>query len=252
MSEFPGISGVDPVDRAAFRRSSPPLVRWRSLDRLTRQHPSGPLVVFTSFITLLLPAGLTASGTVTGVALVFVGYAAWTLTEYWVHRGLFHWEAAWKAAPGAAMARLRRTLHGHRHDPPDDRRRLVVPLAVTMPMALILSGLSRLALGAHWMAFMAGYVLGYLLYDMIHYHVHHHRPRSRAGRALRRWHMLHHFADGSRRFGVSAPWWDLVFGTAGGRRPVSSRSGPGPGLPPSDSCGKPYPAGPAVGSGPTP
>ncbi|MEU8546216.1 sterol desaturase family protein [Streptomyces roseoverticillatus] len=214
MSEFPGTSGVDPVDRAAFRRSSPPSVRRRSLDRLTRQHPSGPLVVYASFITLLLPAGLTASGTITGVALVFAGHAAWTLTEYWVHRALFRWEAVL----GAAMARLHWTLHGHHHDHPDDRRRLVMPLAVTIPVALILCGLSRLAFGAHWMAFMAGYVLGYLLYEMTHYYVHHPRPRSRAGRALRRWHMLHHFADDGRRFGVSAPWWDLVFGTAGGRR----------------------------------
>ncbi|WP_189382495.1 sterol desaturase family protein [Streptosporangium nondiastaticum] len=216
-----------PVDRAAFRRSSPPPVRWRSLGRLTHQHPSGPLVIFTSFITLLLPAGLTASGTVTGVALVLVGYAAWTLTEYGVHRGLFHWEAE----AGTAMARLHWTLHGHHHDHPDDRRRLVIPLAVTIPVALLLCGFSRLVLGTHWMAFMAGYAVGYLLYDMIHYHVHHHRPRSRAGRALRRWHMLHHFADDSRRFGVSAPWWDLVFGTAGGRRAVGSRDRPVSGNP---------------------
>jgi sterol desaturase/sphingolipid hydroxylase (fatty acid hydroxylase superfamily) len=26
--------------------------------------------------------------------------------------------------------------------------------------------------------------------------------------------MRHHFQDDTRGFGVSAPWWDLVFGTA--------------------------------------
>ncbi|MGK5547095.1 sterol desaturase family protein [Streptomyces sp. URMC 127] len=217
--EFPGahareFPGAGPADRAAFRRSSPPLVRLRSLDRLTRQHPSGPLVVYTAFITLLLPAGFTASGAVIGTVLVLAGYTAWTLTEYWVHRSLFHW----KAAPGTAMARLHWTLHGHHHDHPDDRRRLVMPLAVTIPIALVLCGLFRLALGTNWTAFMAGYAVGYLLYDMLHYHVHHHRPRSRPGRALRRWHMLHHFADDSRRFGVSAPWWDHVFGTGDAAR----------------------------------
>jgi sterol desaturase/sphingolipid hydroxylase (fatty acid hydroxylase superfamily) len=209
------------MDRAAFRRSSPPLLRSRSLDRLTRQHPVGPLVVFGLLIAILLPAGLAASGPAAGTSLVFAGYVAWTLTEYWVHRLLFHWEAA----PGTRMAQVHWTIHGHHHDHPDDRRRLVMPLVVSVPVALILCGVCRLLFDGNWMGFMAGFSLGYLLYDMLHYHVHHHRPRNRAGRALRRWHMLHHFADDSRGFGISAPWWDFVFGTvisrrAGSRRPA--------------------------------
>ena len=31
---------------------------------------------------------------------------------------------------------------------------------------------------------------------------------------LRRLHMLHHFRDPDRGYGVSAPWWDTIFGTA--------------------------------------
>ena len=31
---------------------------------------------------------------------------------------------------------------------------------------------------------------------------------------LRRLHMLHHFRDPERGFGVSAPWWDYIFKTA--------------------------------------
>ena len=50
-------------------------------------------------------------------------------------------------------------------------------------------------------------------YDMIHYHVHHHRPRTRVGQRLRELHMRHHFQDDERGFGVSAPYWDHVFGT---------------------------------------
>jgi sterol desaturase/sphingolipid hydroxylase (fatty acid hydroxylase superfamily) len=30
--------------------------------------------------------------------------------------------------------------------------------------------------------------------------------------------MRHHFQDDARGFGVSAPWWDLVFGTAARNR----------------------------------
>jgi dihydroceramide fatty acyl 2-hydroxylase len=48
---------------------------------------------------------------------------------------------------------------------------------------------------------------------MTHYHVHHHRPTSRLGKLMRELHMRHHFQDDTRGFGVSAPFWDYVFGT---------------------------------------
>ena len=49
---------------------------------------------------------------------------------------------------------------------------------------------------------------------MVHYAVHHHTPRTGVGRRLRELHMRHHFQDDERGFGVSAPYWDRVFGTA--------------------------------------
>jgi dihydroceramide fatty acyl 2-hydroxylase len=61
--------------------------------------------------------------------------------------------------------------------------------------------------------------------------VHHHKPRTALGHKLRELHMRHHFQDDERGFGISAPYWDNVFGTAthaaGNRAP--SRSQPGGG-----------------------
>ena len=83
-----------------------------------------------------------------------------------------------------------------------------------MPLAALFAALFWVVLGGHWsMPFLAGFLAGYLAYDMIHYHVHHHRPRTRVGRRLRELHMRHHFQDDERGFGVSAPYWDHVFGT---------------------------------------
>jgi sterol desaturase/sphingolipid hydroxylase (fatty acid hydroxylase superfamily) len=48
---------------------------------------------------------------------------------------------------------------------------------------------------------------------MLHYHVHHHTPKTELGKALRELHMRHHFQDHERGYGVSAPFWDRVFGT---------------------------------------
>jgi len=57
-------------------------------------------------------------------------------------------------------------------------------------------------------------LLNYLIYDMTHYYVHHYKPKNRVGKLMRELHMRHHFQDDERGFGVSAPYWDKVFGTA--------------------------------------
>jgi dihydroceramide fatty acyl 2-hydroxylase len=73
-----------------------------------------------------------------------------------------------------------------------------------------------LGLSAAYM-FTAAFLAGYLVYDMLHYYLHHHRPRSAFGRWLRMLHMRHHFQDDHVGYGISAPWWDHVFGTARGK-----------------------------------
>ena len=90
---------------------------------------------------------------------------------------------------------------------------------MSVPLALIFFGLFHVVLPAPSAnVFAAGFLAGYLAYDMLHYHVHHHRPRTRLGKLMRELHMRHHFQDHERGFGVSAPYWDRVFGTAPRRR----------------------------------
>src|SRR5919204_337048 len=100
------------------------------------------------------------------------------------------------------------------HDHPNDPLRLVMPPSVSVPLALLFFWGFTVVLGtpaAYGVG--AGFFAGYLAYDMTHYHVHHHRPRSRLGKLVRELHMRHHFQDHTRGFGVSAPFWDYVFGT---------------------------------------
>jgi dihydroceramide fatty acyl 2-hydroxylase len=143
--------------------------------------------------------------------LAFVGgYVFWTLTEYWIHRSIFHLEP--KSRLGA---RLHWIFHGVHHDHPSDPRRLVMPPVVTVPLAVVFAALFVVGFGtAIGTTVAAGFFFGYLQYDMLHYTLHHARPRSRIGRRLHELHMRHHYEDDERGFGVSAPWWDRVFGTA--------------------------------------
>ena len=86
-----------------------------------------------------------------------------------------------------------------------------------MPLAAVLGS-------PDFLPFSAGFLAGYLFYDMLHYHVHHHTPKTELGKTLRELHMRHHFQDHTRGFGVSAPFWDHVFGTPTRRRTRQAKS----------------------------
>ena len=196
--------------RTDVLKASPPMFDSRLLDVCSRVHPVVPVVLFGPAIVILLAHGLGRMGTPAALAWALGGYAFWTLTEYWMHRIVFHFE------PERGIgARLHWIIHGVHHDHPNDPLRLVMPPSVSIPLAVLFYVLFRVALGGDVApAFAAGSLGGYLLYDMTHYHVHHHRPRTRLGKRLRELHMRYHFQDDTRGFGVSAPWWDHVFGTA--------------------------------------
>jgi dihydroceramide fatty acyl 2-hydroxylase len=184
------------------------------LDRFTRVHHLVPVVIFLPAIVLLFATGVGRIGVLESLLYAAGGYALWTLAEYWIHRVIFHFE------PEEGFgARLHWMVHGVHHDHPNDPLRLVMPPAASVPLALAFYALFWLVLGAdRAFAFGAGFLAGYLAYDMIHYHLHHHTPRTRVGRWLRELHMRHHFQDDERGFGISAPYWDRVFGTMHVRR----------------------------------
>jgi dihydroceramide fatty acyl 2-hydroxylase len=195
--------------RTDLLKASPPMFKSPWLDRFTRVHPAVPVLIFLPAILALFVVGVGRAGFWNSVGLALGGYAVWTLTEYWLHRVVFHFE------PEKGIgARLHWMIHGVHHDHPNDPMRLVMPPSASIPLALLFALLFYVVLGGHWfMPFLSGFLAGYLAYDMLHYHVHHHRPRTRVGRRLRELHMRHHFQDDERGFGISAPYWDRVFGT---------------------------------------
>ena len=110
-------------------------------------------------------------------------------------------------------------IHGVHHDHPNDPLRLVMPPAASIPLAIVVVGAIFLIAGdVHGPAVAAGFLTGYLIYDEIHYALHHHNPTTRLGKRLRELHMRHHFQDDEKGFGISAPYWDVVFRTFSNRR----------------------------------
>ncbi|WP_026608108.1 sterol desaturase family protein [Methylocapsa acidiphila] len=191
-------------------RASPRLFENPLLDKLSRVHWSTPLFVYVPVVACLTVASLRLFDVTSVLGGAALGYLIWTLTEYFGHRFLFHYEF-----PGAFGARIHLLIHGIHHVHPNDPLRLVMPALLSGPIMLIAYAILRLVFGSSLVyPVLTGFILGYLAYDMVHYYVHHGDPKTRVALALRRVHMLHHFRDPKRGFGVSAPWWDYVFGTA--------------------------------------
>jgi sterol desaturase/sphingolipid hydroxylase (fatty acid hydroxylase superfamily) len=202
--------GRSQLPRTEALRASPRMFDSDWLDRLSRVHPAVPPLIFVPAIVILLIAALARITFGGALAWLIGGYLLWTLTEYWLHRFVFHFEPE-----NGIGARLHWIIHGIHHDHPNDPKRLVMPPSVSVPISalfllafwLVVGGGSALAMGA-------GFLVGYLVYDMTHYALHHTNPRGALGRRLREAHMRHHFQDDTRGFGVSAPYWDWVFRTS--------------------------------------
>ncbi|HEY5260569.1 MAG TPA: sterol desaturase family protein [Solirubrobacteraceae bacterium] len=209
MSE-PASGGGPTVRRTDVLRASPPMFESRVLDAFSRVHPAVPILIFTPVIVALAAWELSFVKALGTLGLFVAGYALWTLFEYWLHRIVFHFE------PDRGIgARMHWIIHGIHHEHPNDPLRLVMPPAVSIPLGVVVFGVLYVALGKRYAPGVgAGFFAGYLAYDMLHYYVHHFRPRSRIGRTLRERHMRHHFQDDTRGFGISAPYWDEVFGTS--------------------------------------
>jgi dihydroceramide fatty acyl 2-hydroxylase len=191
--------------------ASPRLFESDLLDRFSRVHHLTPVIVYVPVIlamigysSMLFSPGVIALG-------VMIGYVLWTLTEYLGHRFLFHTVFP---LPFGLGPRFQFLIHGVHHIYPSDPLRLVMPPLLSIPIMLIALAVARVLFGGFCWPPLAGFVSGYVIYDCVHYWTHHGQPRTQFGAFVRRLHMLHHFRDAERGFGVHAFWWDYVFGTA--------------------------------------
>ncbi|MET6995871.1 sterol desaturase family protein [Chitinophaga defluvii] len=162
-----------------------------------------PLIIFLSWKALF---DIKVGGWVF-LEFLLAGLLIWTLSEYVLHRFVFHF------VPKAKWAlRIHFIFHGVHHDYPRDAKRLVMPPSASIPMALILYFFFDALLPENMIyAFFTGFIIGYLVYDMVHYALHHANFKSRFWKNLKKHHMLHHYSEPTKGYGVSSPLWDLIF-----------------------------------------
>jgi hypothetical protein len=163
----------------------------------------------------LIAAAVTFS--VLGAVGVIKLSAAWVLggallfyfTEYGTHRFLFH------ARPSklAFVLQLQHRLHYDHHVDPNRLDLLFLPLWYVVPNFILVALAAWMLLG-DWdvvLSLVLGAMLALLHYEWVHYIAHiPYRPRTAAGRWMKKYHLWHHFKNEHFWFGVSNPAMDFI------------------------------------------
>jgi sterol desaturase/sphingolipid hydroxylase (fatty acid hydroxylase superfamily) len=192
------------------------LFKSNFLEFFTHISPLAVILIWVPIVVLLLVLGANhqQSSFLVMVLGFLLGLFIWTLSEYLLHRFVFHFKPkkAWQE-------RIAFLFHGVHHAQPKVKTRLVMPPAVSIPLALIFLGIFYLIFdlllnASQWLfPSFAGFLTGYLIYDLMHYATHHFPMRKGIWKELKRLHMRHHYKHPDQLFGVSSPLWDYVFST---------------------------------------
>lgn len=165
------------------------------------------IVIVLNILIRYLPDGYS---TARAIGCFTYGIFHWTITEYILHRFLFHVD---NHLPTIGWVfGLHFIIHGIHHAFPQDPGRLVFPIFNAFVVGLLKLGF---LLTIFWwpdaIFVLMGFGLSYICYDMFHYYSHH--CGASFFDEMRRYHMKHHHKNPERGFGVTSKLWDYVFGT---------------------------------------
>ena len=142
------------------------------------------------------------------MVLLMAGLFFWTLTEYLLHRFVFHY-----IPTSPTGKRISYLFHGNHHEFPRDKERLFMPPIPSIIISSVFLGSFYVLMQKNAFVFFAGFMLGYLIYGSMHYAIHAFNPPFKWMKGLWRNHELHHYKHADKGFGVSSTLWDHVFCT---------------------------------------
>lgn len=191
------------------------------LEALSHVHPVVPALWAVPLVLYQLYLSSDTNLGFTWISQWFsLGILIWTLSEYLLHRYVFHFHATSNA--GKRFVFL---FHGIHHDDPNDPTRLVMPPIAAWVLAVMFYYGFKFIMGeTNVHPFFAGFITGYLAYDYIHFATHHFKMKSPIAQYLKRNHMRHHFAESEYKWGVSSPLWDFILGTYEAKPTQKSKS----------------------------
>ena len=167
------------------RRGSPLMFSVPWVEKyLSRVRPWHVVAIWGPFTLYMLYRASAHSGGLAIVAWAALGLFSWTLLEYLLHRCVFHFAPH----PGSELQRIFRSLV------PEVSAFQVGQVSLTVHLTCRRLRMRQLIQNAS--SDGAG-----------------RQKKSAAGKWLRRYHLVHHFQTPDRRYGITTPLWDRVFGT---------------------------------------
>ncbi|WP_077395474.1 sterol desaturase family protein [Bombella intestini] len=143
------------------------------------------------------------------ILFLFSGFVLWFFAEYVLHRFVFHFISERKS-----IQRLVYIFHGNHHIQPNHPYRTLMPIVVTLPIALLIWAISVYGAGfSLGSSFFMGFFSGYVLYDTIHYATHNFNMKMFPLNIWKRHHLLHHYRTEEHNYSISLPWLDTLFRT---------------------------------------
>ena len=153
--------------------------------------------------TILLPWGK-------ALALAAIGLLSWTLSEYLLHKYVYH---VWQSFLSEG--------HDLHHRRPRDL--IGVPWYLTTLAIIVLFRALNSFFGSSSLGIVMGFNwLGYILYCVSHHGSHHWAMGSGRWARMKRHHLIHH-AYPDFNWGFTTRFWDRVFGTYAERPPTGAR-----------------------------
>lgn len=147
----------------------------------------------------------------TWIAFV-IGMATYAMSEYAVHRFLFHM----KTPENPFLLKMIKRLHFDHHADPNDLKLLFLPIWFSLPGFAIYAVIfyfitTNLPLT---IAYLAGIIIYFMYYEWKHYIAHRPiQPRTSLGKRIKKAHLWHHFKNENYWFGVTHTSVDKTFGT---------------------------------------
>ena len=180
---------------------------WESF---SKTHIAVPLTIFYGLSLIIsIYCAIQYQVPVSTVLLVFAfGFFVFTFIEYLVHRYVFHMGTYTRI-----REKIQYLFHGVHHEYPRDKERLAMPPLASVSIAVVLFVFFWLVAGTLGWVFGSGFIAGYAFYLSMHYAVHAFRPPKNFMRIMWRYHSIHHYKNHEVAYGVSSPFWDMVFRT---------------------------------------
>lgn len=138
-----------------------------------------------------------------------LGLLIWFIFEYLLHRFIFHFTTSNKT-----IQNLVYIFHGNHHIQPNHPYRTLMPLAVTIPIGILIFFIFYFSFGLDiGSALFTGFFSGYVFYDTVHYSTHNFSMKKFPLSLWKKHHLLHHYMAEEHNYSITVPWLDILFCT---------------------------------------